>query len=101
MTEPSEDVAALTYEEALAQLDALIARLERGDIPLDEAITAYERGSLLATHCSALLDRTEQRVTQLVVGGDGSLRERSLDPAPEPALQKPERRRVDPGEIPF
>jgi exodeoxyribonuclease VII small subunit len=102
MTDPSEDVARLTYEEALAQLDALIARLEKGDIPLDAAISAYARGSRLASHCAELLDRTEQRVSQLVVGGDGSLTERPLETAPPPAeAPRAAPARVDPDEIPF
>ncbi len=102
MSIPSEDVARLTYEQALQQLDALIVQLEKGDIPLDEAITAYERGSRLATHCAELLDRTEQRVNQLMVAGDGSLSERPLEAAPpEPGPPRAVRARIDPGEIPF
>lgn len=116
MTEP--DVAGLTYERALAELDTLIARLEKGDVALDEAIACYERGSRLAQHCAALLDRMEQKVTQLVVGGGGRLSERPLDAAPgeagtaEPAAAEPVRARtveprretsppIDPDDIPF
>lgn len=98
----SDDVAGLTYEQALAQLDLLIAQLEKGDIPLDEAITAYERGSRLAAYCAELLERTEQRVSQLVVGGDGTLRERPLEPIPAASPPPPRARpRVDPSEVPF
>jgi exodeoxyribonuclease VII small subunit len=103
MTDAAEDLAGLTYEQALAQLDSLIARLEKGDIPLDEAISAYERGSRLASHCAELLDRTEQRVSQLMVGGDGSLKERPLEAPPAAPAEPPRavRARIDPGEIPF
>jgi len=102
MNAPVDDVSRLTYEQALQQLDSLIAQLEKGDIPLDDAITAYERGSRLAAHCSELLDRTEQRVSQLVVSGDGSLAERPLEPAPaEPGPPRAVRARVNPDEIPF
>ncbi|HZB98160.1 MAG TPA: exodeoxyribonuclease VII small subunit [Candidatus Sulfotelmatobacter sp.] len=76
----SRDVGALTYEQALAELDSLIAKLEGGAVNLDEAVACYERGSQLASHCSQLLDRTEQRVTQLVVGGTGALSEKPLQP---------------------
>jgi len=120
-----DDVAQLTYEQALAELDALIERLEGGQIALDEAITAYERGARLTRRCSELLDRTEQRISQLVVGGDGSLKERPLEvgketpesaadtpprarPVPvapaigaEPSPLRQERLRVDPDDIPF
>ena|SRR5437588_7441879 len=102
MTALLDDVAALGYEQALEQLDSLIERLEKGDIPLDEAISAYERGTKLAQHCAELLDRTEQRVSQLVVGGDDSLTERPLEPpTAEPGPPRAVRARVDPGEIPF
>jgi exodeoxyribonuclease VII small subunit len=70
------DVAELSYERALAELDQIIERLERGAVPLDEAIAAYERGARLAQHCADLLDRTEQKVSQLVVGGGGRVSEK-------------------------
>ena len=102
MSTAPDEVSALSYEQALQQLDTLIAQLEKGDIPLDDAISAYERGTRLARHCAELLDRTEQRVSQLVVSGDGSLKEKPLEaPAAEPAPPRAVRARVDPGEIPF
>jgi exodeoxyribonuclease VII small subunit len=66
------DIAALTYEQALAELDTLIQRLEGGAVNLDEAIAAYERASRLAQRCAELLDSTEQKITQLVVGPSGA-----------------------------
>jgi len=91
MNSESPDISVLSYEAALGELDALIDKLERGSIPLEEAISAYERGARLAQHCAALLDRTERRVTQLVVSADGSISERPLE---APA-------RVDPDDVPF
>jgi exodeoxyribonuclease VII small subunit len=73
------DIAALTYEQALAELDTLIQRLEGGAVNLDEAIACYERASRLAQHCAELLDRTEQKITQLVVGPSGA-QERPFSP---------------------
>lgn len=100
----SDDITSLSYEAALGQLDALIDKLERGSIPLEEAIAAYERGAKLAQHCAALLDRTERRVNQLVVGADGAITERPLevDAAP-PAEASPRTRpaRPDLDDIPF
>lgn len=117
----TDDIAALSYEAALAQLDALIQRLEGGSIPLDDAIAAYERGVRLARHCEQLLDRTERRVSALVIGGDGRPTEQPLQiepgtapearpatapPAPDqglfgraPARRPPEP--VNPDDIPF
>jgi exodeoxyribonuclease VII small subunit len=77
-------IAALTYEQALAELDTLIQRLEGGAVNLDEAIACYERASLLAQHCAELLDRTEQKITQLVVGPAGP-QERAFSPEAVPA----------------
>ena len=47
------EIAALSFEEALAQLQDLVKKLERGDNKLDEAIGSYERGALLKQHCEA------------------------------------------------
>lgn len=74
-----DGITALTYEAALAELDTLIGKLEGGSIALEEAIGAYERGVVLAQHCSDLLARTEQRVKQLVVSSSGALGERPLE----------------------
>jgi exodeoxyribonuclease VII small subunit len=111
MTPTAEnDITGLTYEAALAELDTLITKLEGGSIPLEEAIGAYERGALLAKHCADLLERTEQRVNQLVVRADGGIAERPLEPAgaaaeprPAPATQVAARSasRIDPDDVPF
>ncbi len=66
-----DDLSGLSYEAALAELDTIIAQLERGDVHLEAAIAAYERGAALTRHCTSLLDRTEQKVTQLVVSAAG------------------------------
>jgi len=80
---PSDaDVSSLSYEEALAQLEGLITRLERGDVDLDEAVAFYQRGSALAQRCATLLDRTEATVMQLVVGAGGVEEERPLSTLP-------------------
>jgi exodeoxyribonuclease VII small subunit len=80
------DIAALTYEQALAELDSLIQRLEGGSVNLDEAIACYERASRLAQHCADLLDRTEQKITQLVVGPGGP-QERAFSPDAVPTQE--------------
>lgn len=118
----ADDIAGLTYEEALAQLDALIQKLEGGSIPLEDAISAYERGTRLARHCEQLLDRTERRVTALMVGSDGRPAEAPLEidagagdapppparaPGPvtgglfAPAERRPGSAPVDPDDVPF
>lgn len=55
---------ALSYEEAFAQLEAILARLEGGDLPLEESLQLYEQGAALAQLCTTLLDNAELRVRQ-------------------------------------
>jgi exodeoxyribonuclease VII small subunit len=65
------DISNLSYEAAYAELETIIARLETGDLPLDESVTLYARGRQLSAHCQALLDAAELRIQQ--VDDDGSL----------------------------
>ncbi len=65
------DVAALSFEEALAELERIVRGLEGGQQRLDDAITAYERGSRLRRHCEAKLTEAENRVQAIVAGADG------------------------------
>lgn len=55
-----DDVADLTYEQARDELVALVARLEGGQVPLEESMRLWRRGEALAAHCSAWLDRAEE-----------------------------------------
>ena len=64
-----------TFEEALAQLEAVVARLEGGDLPLEEALRAFEEGVRLARVCSGRLEDAEQRVRLLIQAPDGSVTE--------------------------
>jgi exodeoxyribonuclease VII small subunit len=67
------DIAALSFEDALAQLEKLVRQLEDGKVPLDEAIAAYERGSALRRHCAAKLQEAQTRIERIVAAADGSL----------------------------
>lgn len=69
----ADDLSTMSYEAALAELDGIIARLERGDVELEAAISAYERGAALTRYCARLLDSTEQKITQLVVRAAGEV----------------------------
>lgn len=55
----------LSFEEALTLLEALVARLEEGQLPLAEAVEHYERGMGLAAYCTDLLESAELRVRQV------------------------------------
>lgn len=67
------DIAAMSFEEALAELEQIVKRLEEGKGKLDEAITSYERGALLKQHCESKLGEAQGRVDKIVRQGDGSL----------------------------
>lgn len=62
-SEPHADVATMGYEQARDELVAIVARLESGQVGLEESMQLWERGEALATHCSTWLDRAEERIT--------------------------------------
>jgi len=56
----------LAYEPAFEELEEIVGRLEQGDLPLEEALTLFERGQALAARCSELLETAELKLRQLV-----------------------------------
>jgi exodeoxyribonuclease VII small subunit len=69
--EVASDVAAMTFEQALGELERIVQELERGQLELDAAIKAYERGSQLKAHCTAKLREAQLRVERISLAGDG------------------------------
>lgn len=65
------DVSTLSFEKALAELEQIVARLEKGDVPLEESISLYERGEALKARCEQVLKSAEARVEKIVLGADG------------------------------
>jgi exodeoxyribonuclease VII small subunit len=61
----------LPFEKALEELETIVRRLERGDVPLEDSIAIYERGEALKKHCEALLKKAEARIEKITVGPDG------------------------------
>ena len=59
------DIQALPFEAALKQLEEIVTKLERGDVPLEESIAIYERGEALKKRCEALLAEAEERVERI------------------------------------
>jgi len=66
------DIASMSFEAALAELETIVKRLETGNAKLDDAISSYERGALLKQHCEAKLREAQTRVDRIVIGADGS-----------------------------
>ncbi|MCT4657342.1 MAG: exodeoxyribonuclease VII small subunit [Cohaesibacter sp.] len=65
------DISALTFEQALAELEQIVQRLERGDVELEKSIEIYERGEALKKHCDALLKKAEEKVEKIRLSADG------------------------------
>lgn len=81
MTKPvdgTSDPQQLSFEDALAELEAIVRRLEEGSGKLDDAIAAYERGAMLKRHCEAKLQEAQMRIEKIVLGPDGAA---TLEPA--------------------
>ena len=60
-----QPIAGLTFEQAFAELEESVRTLERGDLPLEESLTLYERGQELSAYCAKLLDEAELKVQQV------------------------------------
>lgn len=64
-------VAELGFEQAMAELEQVVSRLERGEVALEESIQLYERGAALKARCEALLAAAEEKVQQITLGEGG------------------------------
>ncbi|MSO80961.1 MAG: exodeoxyribonuclease VII small subunit [Alphaproteobacteria bacterium] len=73
-----DDIAKLTFEQALAELEAIVRRLETGEAALDKAIDDYERGAHLKRYCEDKLRQAQARVERIALAPDGT-------PGTEPA----------------
>jgi exodeoxyribonuclease VII small subunit len=71
IVDPAAVIGDLTFEKALAELEAIVARLERGDVGLEDSIAIYTRGEALKAHCEALLKQAEIRIEKITLGSDG------------------------------
>ena len=65
------DVQKLTFEKALAELEQIVQKLERGDVALEESVTIYERGEVLKRRCEELLRQAEARVDKITTDASG------------------------------
>ena len=65
------DITTLSFEQALAELERIVAQLESGQAPLEQSIEMYERGAALKAHCEKRLEAARLRVEKIVVGPQG------------------------------
>ncbi|MBU1212478.1 MAG: exodeoxyribonuclease VII small subunit [Alphaproteobacteria bacterium] len=65
------DIAKLSFEKALAELEGIVGKLERGDVELEQSIAMYERGEALKAHCNRLLAQAEAKVEKITTDASG------------------------------
>ena len=71
MTDAPPAIDKMPFETALAELENIVEKLEKGNVALEESIALYERGELLKTRCEALLSDAEMRIEKIALGKDG------------------------------
>lgn len=64
-------VSEMSFEEAMRELETVVAQLERGDVALDQSIMLYERGAELKKRCEAKLKEAEEKVAAITLDGEG------------------------------
>lgn len=74
-------VDEMSFEEAMAELETIVGRLESGDVALEESIRLYERGAALKGRCARTLQEAEEKVAAITLDADGKPKgTESLDP---------------------
>ena len=71
MADPNADVATLSFERAIDELESIVKRLEEGKVPLEESVAIYERGETLKRRCEDLLRQAEARVEKITLDAAG------------------------------
>ena len=66
-----EPVGKMSFEQAMAELEQVVNRLDSGDVPLDESIKLYERGATLKAHCEKKLREAEEKVEAITLDSGG------------------------------
>jgi exodeoxyribonuclease VII small subunit len=65
------DIATLSFETAMKELESIVERLEKGNVELEESIAIYARGEALKKHCEDLLKGAEEKIQKITFGADG------------------------------
>jgi exodeoxyribonuclease VII small subunit len=65
-------VSEMSFEEAMAELEAVVSQLERGDVALEDSIRLYERGAALKKRCEEKLKEAEEKVAQITLDDEGN-----------------------------
>ena len=78
------------FEEALKGLEKIVEKLERGDLPLEDAMEAFTEGIRLAQHCHKKLEEAENTVQMLLKNQEGSWVAAAFEPSPASEAKEPE-----------
>ena len=68
----ADDISKMSFEDALAELETIVSKLERGDAALEDSIALYQRGAALKAHCEGKLRDAQLKVDKIVLGPDGA-----------------------------
>ncbi|WP_411817262.1 exodeoxyribonuclease VII small subunit [Hyphococcus sp. DH-69] len=71
MAKKPDDISTLSFENALAELESIVQKLESGQAALEDSIALYERGAALKAHCETTLKAAQEKIEKIVVGADG------------------------------
>jgi len=72
-------ITDMSFEDALAELETIVERLERGDAPLEASIEIYQRGAKLKAHCEGKLKDAQMKVEKIVLDGQGQASTTAFD----------------------
>lgn len=78
MTKP-KPIESLNFEDALGELENIVRSLETGQAPLEDSISAYERGTALKKHCETKLREAQAKIEKITVNKDGDIKSEPLD----------------------
>lgn len=76
-------MAGVKFEQAMARLEAIVAELEKGDLPLDESLKIFEEGIRLSKNCLKVLEEAERKIEVLVQDKNGKKQLRAFSPGDE------------------
>ena len=66
-------ISEMTFEQAMSELERIVTELEKGDVPLEDSISLYEKGAELKKRCETKLKEAEQKVAAITLDEDGSV----------------------------
>jgi exodeoxyribonuclease VII small subunit len=75
----NDDIKAMSFEQALSELEQIVGTLEGGKAPLAQSIAIYERGEALKSHCEALLKQAEARIEKITLKNGQAVGTEPLD----------------------